>query len=346
VPNAIDCELASSFLRFSEQECKVTSPLYFSLSLIVASDRQLLDVARACREGQPAPNLFFAAVQFLLLGGVDHPLREYYPNLAGGGPKPTDQLGDVFRDFVLRNRSAIEQVLRRRLVQTNEVNRCTYLLPAFCRLSALAGRRPIALIEIGTSAGLNLCFDRYDCQYGDGLSHGLSSSAVKLQTVLRGPNRPPLNLPLPAIHSRTGVDLNIIDLNDPQALPWMKSLVWPEHRERYRRLEAAAVVVSQVRPRMLEGDGIELLPQLIRTIPADVLPCIFHTHVANQLSQAKRDMLVAVIEHTARDRDLFHLHNNIRPHLHLSGFLDRRRLEIPLARAEGHAQWVEWLDIG
>lgn len=40
-----------------------------------------------------------------------------------------------------------------------------YLLPAFALVAALANKRPLTLIEIGTSAGLNLMWDHYGYRY-------------------------------------------------------------------------------------------------------------------------------------------------------------------------------------
>jgi hypothetical protein len=92
-----------------------------------------------------------------------------------------------------------------------------------------------------------------------------------------------------------------------------------------------------------EGDAVSLLPQLVSAAPSDSLPCIFHTHVANQMSPEQRDQLLDLIDTLGKERDLCHIHNNIEHHLHLTYYQDGIRHDVPLALTDGHARWVEWL---
>src|SRR5690348_4119627 len=52
-----------------------------------------------------------------------------------------------------------------RTTQTNEAGRAALLRPAFGRAAALATGRAVALVELGTSAGLLLIPDRYGYRY-------------------------------------------------------------------------------------------------------------------------------------------------------------------------------------
>ena len=56
-----------------------TSPLYQALKPIVARQPAILELLTHRRAGQQAPYLFFGAVHHLLLGGCQHPLREFFP---------------------------------------------------------------------------------------------------------------------------------------------------------------------------------------------------------------------------------------------------------------------------
>ena len=62
--------------------------------------------------------------------------------------------------------------------------------PCCCRPSprwrAWQVARPLALIEVGASAGLNLLFDRYGYDYGAGRSAGDPSAPVRFTCALRG----------------------------------------------------------------------------------------------------------------------------------------------------------------
>lgn len=69
------------FLAFAESECKGNSELYYQLSIRVSNDDELLKIAAFTRTGQPIPNIFFAAVHYLLLKNPGHELAKYYPSI-------------------------------------------------------------------------------------------------------------------------------------------------------------------------------------------------------------------------------------------------------------------------
>ena len=129
---------------------------------------------------QRRPLLLLAAVHFLLLSGVDHPLAAYYDTVAEVRGRPFDaSAGDVvavFTAFCEEHRRELEHVIATRTTQTNEVGRCSALLPGLCHIASLYDQdAPIALLDLGTSAGLNLLFDDYAYTYrsasGDGVLH-------------------------------------------------------------------------------------------------------------------------------------------------------------------------------
>jgi hypothetical protein len=92
--------------------------------------------ARAAPE-QPLPNLFFAAVHFLLLQDPAAPLGQFYPSLFSTAASP-EAAYPAFRAFCLAHAAALQHLLARRRVQTNEVSRCAYLFPAFALVAQLA----------------------------------------------------------------------------------------------------------------------------------------------------------------------------------------------------------------
>src|SRR5262249_31479728 len=127
-------------------------------------DPEVLSIAAAAGAGQPAPNLLLAAVHYLLLGGTGHAVGDHYPSVSAraiprGDPYP------AFRAFCREQRDALVGLLATRRVQTNEVGRSACLLPALSQVARAGGGRPLSLIEIGASAGLNLRFDRYRIEY-------------------------------------------------------------------------------------------------------------------------------------------------------------------------------------
>ena len=105
------------------------------------------------------------------------------------------------------------------------------LLPALAAVAAQT-RRPLALVEIGTSAGLLLNYDHYRYSYG---SHGVGpESPVRLHCELRG--RDPAVTAVPAATAKVGIDLNPIDATDPDEALWLAALLWPEQQRRRERL--------------------------------------------------------------------------------------------------------------
>lgn len=232
-------DLAYQFEYFGEVECpQLDAHLYRALCRGIQHDRELLAMAARAPVTQPPPNLLFAAAHYLLLAGEEHALRAWYPDLAPdssrGAVGSPDSAFDPFRAFCLAHRTRIEGLIETRLTQTNVVQRCSALLPAFARVSQegeVAGEdpAPLALIEIGPSAGLNLFWDRFHYRYDDGATWGASESRVVVECALRGKvGLPPLPAEIP-VAWRRGVDLHPVDIRDPDAVLWLRALVWPDH---------------------------------------------------------------------------------------------------------------------
>ena len=334
--------LAGRFREFAHAECAGSSPLYFALALGLADDPDVLEVARHAAPGQPVPNLLFAAVHALIARDAAHPLAACYADLTPD-PAAPESAFPVFRDFVCARRDDIIALLRTRLVQTNEVRRSAYLFPACLFAAHLFTPRPLALIEIGCSAGLNLLFDRYRYAYGDGETFGDPGSDVLITSMFTRARPAALGMATPVIIQRIGLDLNVIDTTVPDEAAWLRALVWPEHHERRHLMDAALRRRREVALDLRSGDGFAMFADVVGGIPAGTLPFIFHTHVANQISEAARQEFLGVIDRLGATRDVIHVGNNIWPHLHLTAYRDGQRMDMPLARTDGHARWIEWL---
>jgi len=125
--------------------------------------------------------------------------------------------------------------------QTNEVQRSAALLPGLLHISALTGR-PLALVEIGASAGLNLWCERYhyDCgvwQWGD------PTASLALRCEWRGPPPAAAAAPLRVVR-RAGCDAQPIDITQPDEALRLASFVWPDQAERLARLRTAQRAVA------------------------------------------------------------------------------------------------------
>jgi hypothetical protein len=182
--------------------------------------------------------------------------------------------------------------MRTRATQTNEVGRCALLLPVLAELP-----QPIALLEIGASAGLNLYPDRYSYRYGD---HLLGTGEPVLDCELTG-RQPPTALP--EVVWRAGLDLNPLDITHPADARWLESLIWPEHDHRRERLRAAARVAARTAartaatdpPLLRTGDLVDDLPALAEQAPNGATLVIFHTSVLYQVPVARREAFTALV---------------------------------------------------
>jgi len=230
------------------------------------------------------------------------PLADYYPGLAGfvhahGESPPWGRLdGDPypsFRSFCREHEDAIARLLETRRVQTNEVGRAACLLPAFGLVARRAGRRPLALVEIGASAGLLLLWDRYGYDYGGGSVYGDAASSVRVRCAARGNARPPIPAPFPSITYRVGLDLDPVDARDGNQALWLRALVWPEHAQRAALLIRALEVARRDPPPLCAGDALELLPDLLLAIPSDAAVCLYHCYTLNQWPREARAPLGA-----------------------------------------------------
>ncbi len=334
--------LAVKFRKFAELECRGSSQLYGFLATNTADDHDLLELASRAQSHQPVPNLLFAAVHYLLLSGKDHELRWFYPSIVVE-PKDHNAAFPSFKDFCASHYGEIVQLLQTRRVQTNEVRRCAYLYPAYCRIHQRLPK-PLALVEIGTAAGLNLIWEQYSYSYGDGQVFGAEGSSVRITSTIDGPNKPSLKDQPPLVTYRVGVDVRIVDLTDDDHLLWLRSLIWPEHKHRVELMTSAADVLRADPPRLVQGDAVEMLEGFGQEVPKEAVLCVYHTHVANQFPREKREILFRIIDGIAGRREIYHLYNNM-----LDGFLHLDILGVDqpsretVAKTDGHARWFEWM---
>lgn len=338
-------ELSQRFKRFAEIECHNSSSLYEKLSLRISEDRELLKIASRSPHG-PVPNLFLAAVRYLLFRESGHPLSGFYPDARPQSDQEHDPFPQ-FRQFCLDHRKAVEGILRTRLVQTNEVQRSSLLMPAFQFVASRTGR-PLALIEIGTTAGLNLLWDAYAYSYGDGQIYGDSGSGVKIECELRGKLSPPLRHELPETNFRVGIDLNPLDVNNADDVLWLKALVWPEHKKRMQLLESAVRLARRHPLKLVKGDALEKIPDVLWAVPTDATPCLVSTFTLNQFSKESREKLGSILSQEAAKRKLWFVYAEYvdygkPPELHAVLSRGAQREDKCLAKCEPHGEWLEWL---
>lgn len=294
--------------------------IYPAICRGVADDARVLSLLDDTPLPQRRPLLLLAAVHFLLLSGMDHPLAAYYDTVADVRGRrfdpPTGDVVAVFTTFCEEHRLDLEQVIAHRTTQTNEVGRCTALLPGLCHIASHYDRNvPLSLLDLGTSAGLNLLFDDYAYTYrsaadGGVLTAGPVGSAVSIECSARDDLRSLPELRLPTMGERVGLDLSPLDPMSDDAVLWLLACQWPDNPTRFDRLRGALANVraSDNPPRLERGDMVTDLPRVAASIAGTNPLVVFHSWVAAYLDEGQQRTLAAEVRALGQARPVHHLY--------------------------------------
>jgi hypothetical protein len=332
---AASCEAMGS--PFTAQLCRV---LAAHLDRSTAFGKRILDwdgdpfddnvALRAC-----------GALHALARGGREPDLAAVYPPNS-----TTDQtLWVVIAELLTRN--AVTLSLRLSSPpQTNEVARSGILLGAALHVARIT-QQPLELYEIGASAGLNLGFDEYAYDLGEGRTWGMAGAPLTIETIWRG-RLPPLEVPLIVV-GRHGCDLNPIDPSNPDDRARLLSYVWADQAHRLARVEAALELAAAEHRRVTQADAADWLPRMLAIPqPSGITRLLFHTVVWQYIPPARREAIEALLARTAAAA------TTARPFAHLAVEGDGQpeaRVEltvwpsgetIMLGRADFHGRWVDW----
>lgn len=248
--------------------------------------------------------MLLASVHDVLLEGIDHELAAHYRSVASRRELPYRALDDravtdLFEDLCRKERAAVAERCATRATQTNEVGRCAMIRAA---LATLGTDRPLALVDVGCSAGLNLFVDAYAYDYG-GTAVG-PEGAPLLRCDLAGGQPPPLEL-APVV-GRVGVDLDPVDLADPVRARWLLACLWPDDLERFDRLDAA-MRLARARSdevQLLVGDMVETVGAAVERCDPDARVVVLTSWAAAYLPVRRREELADAVARAASDREL------------------------------------------
>jgi hypothetical protein len=328
-------------------------PLYELLAEAIAGDPEVQAVTTTAQPGQPPANMLFAAVHDALLTGVDHPLRLWYGHLLKPGETEapvTAAAYTAFRDFVLTHRAIIDPLIATRVTNTNEVRRSTFLRAGYAAIAAETGK-PLGIIEMGPSAGLNLNWDRYAYAYrmADGtVLRGGPVSALELDCEVRG-TAPPVPADPPDVISRVGLELNPVDLSSEADRRWLVALLWPSQPDRMARLKAALEIAVAHKPPIIAGDALRNIGPQLAAIPDHATAVVTHSLVTYQWTEAMRAKLHALLLETSRQRPVYRLSAEFKVEgeswdypLRLDVYRDGDCTTRILAGVHHHGSWIEW----
>jgi hypothetical protein len=287
-------------------------PLYARLLEVVLADTETGGpCADVLRRVDPALDAVDDAVVLRFLGGVHRlvltgrarELAPWFPTV--GGTAPPDGVDDVFRHAVEAHHDDLVAALAEP-VQTNEVGRCAPLLVGFqaaVRAATADGAvgasdrpPPVRLLEIGSSAGLNLRFDRFRYEGGaEGTTFGPRDASVRFVDAYEDP-RPRLDQPVDVVE-RGGCDRHPIDAASEHGRLLLRSFVWPSQTARHRLLDGALDVAAAVPVPVDRADAGEWLEhQLLDDQRPDLLTIVFHSIVWQYLGDGTRTRIVAALD--------------------------------------------------
>jgi hypothetical protein len=259
---------ADWYREFAERDLPGISPSYEVLCAGVAGDADILARLDELPEPKRQPNLLLGTVRFL--GG---PVDAWPP----------------FQSFVLDHWEDVAATMRERRTQTNEARRCTALMPVLAALP-----QPLALLEVGASAGLCLYPDQWSYRYDTASGTHRIGSGPELRCTATGPV--PFPERLPEVVWRAGLDLNPLDVANDDDVRWLESLIWPEETARFEILHEAVAIARADPPRIVHGDLTAELATLAAEAPWGATLVIFHTAVLAYVDDPGRAAFGAAVD--------------------------------------------------
>src|SRR4051794_3655809 len=284
--------LVAKHVRRQRDACAALgSPLYAALLDRVAADVEsagpswpVLEQFASWPERSAYVLRLMGAVNRLVLTGEAPAL---VPHFAPGGDGAA--AWPPLRALLEERGGQVAELALRNAVQTNEVGRCAALAPAL--LWASRGL-PLRLLEIGTSAGLNLRFDayRYEALWGP------PDSPVHLVDRYEG-DPPPFEPEHVRVADRCGCDRDPVDARSEEGRLALLSFVWPDQAERVALLRGALEVAARIPVGLERAAAADWLERVLDEPPTPrVATVVFHSIVWQYIEEDERARIRAAIE--------------------------------------------------
>lgn len=282
----VDLRGGSEFVRQAHRCRAMGSP--FIASVLEAVERQLAHAPTTAAmvrgwEGDPAA----AAIAMRFNGALNALARRGAP--ASLASLYNGEHGDF--DGAIAEALSLEDAFIARWLehppQTNEVARAGAIVAALL-IARARWNMPFELLDLGSSAGLNLNLARYFYRLG-AISVGDPTSAVRIEPRWRGPS-PPI-APLEIV-SAQGVDLQPLDVSNPEHRERLLSFAWADQEDRRERLDAALQIAAIHPPHVDQGDAATWLAQRLETSQPDGRGrAIIHTMFLQYLDDEERHLI-------------------------------------------------------
>ncbi len=291
--------------------------------------------------GASLPLRVAGALHALVLEGHSKELSAVFP------PQQTGHDNDIFWSAISAAMVEHADFLLIRLQsapQTNEVRRAAALLPGFLTVASLKGL-PLALSEIGASAGLNLFWDRFGYRLGE-MEWGDTGSSVRLAPDWTGPTPPSSAI---HIRERAGCDLSPLDPTSHTDRLRLISYIWADQTDRIVRTRAALDIAAKERLRVEKADALEWLDKQLAQVHDGATHVVYHTIAWQYLSPEAKDtgeaMILAAGARASDKSPLAWLRlerDGGQPGAALTLTLWPSGEERCIARADFHGRWIHW----
>lgn len=250
-------EAVRDAFRIQERYCAANAAPIYGAMCRVAAAVLTRDTAVGARvldwPGEPTrdalPLRLFGGLHALVLAGADDELAAVHAGAVTG----EGEVGAILRRVLARHGEALMPWLDGP-PQTNEPGRSGALMTG---LIAVAGActPKLEVLEIGSSAGLNLLIDRYRFDLG-GATYGPERAPVTIRPDWTGP--PPPAVPIEIVSTR-GCDIAAMDATDPAVAARLAAYVWPDAPARLARVRAAIAMVGEGGVRLEQADAADWL---------------------------------------------------------------------------------------
>lgn len=274
----MDSPFTARLLRLCAERLDGSTP--FSAAIMAWPEDRLRYDALALRVA--------GALHALVLSGRDRGLATVYP--PHEAPAGDDALWSVVGAAIRGHQEFLTEFLGHP-PQTNETARAAVLLVGFHEVAQLTGK-PLALYEIGASAGLNQHWDRFHYTLGD-TAWGPADASVRLTPEWRG--RSPELAPID-VDSCRACDRNPLDVSDPAQALRLRAFIWPDQLERLKRLDAAIAIAREHGVRLARADAEDWTAASLMQLRPGVATVIYHSIFWQYLTTETQRTLRSTIE--------------------------------------------------
>ena len=238
--------------------------------------------------------------------------------------------------------------MQTKIVQTNEVSRSSILINGFNWIIHQQHKSELSLIEVGCSAGLNLCWDDFCYKFEEKII-GHDNCHLVLTCGVKGSYRPDLDFSSLKIKDRVGIDLNPLNISSSEDSLWLQALIWPEQLNRIDRLQKA-IEISKNEPKVLiKGNAVNKLSEILTNIDKDSIAVVYQSFAFYLFSEAEKEKITNILLDTSKSRPIFLLSmewegiEGKKTFLKVDSFMNGSQDSLILAECHFHGEWIKWL---